>query len=282
MTTLHVVRRAAAATTVAMLTLGGLTACNGNDDEPTATDEPSSSSPSAASSSPSSGSTIDPETFVDDVLSGMSDPTTAHLTMSMEGGSAQVSMDGDVDYTATPPEMAMTMSGAMTGLGDGKDIEVRLVDGVMYLKMPFGQTDKWVKFEVGKKGGPLSEDLLDQMDPGAQLESMKDAITKVEDVGEDETGHHYRLTVRSEAFRKLQDQLGGTKLGGTGADLPEVLTYDVWTDDDNRLTQSVIALGDLGTVTMTLSDWDEDVDIEAPPSSDVMEMPDNMMPGLTS
>ena len=38
--------------------------------------------------------------------------------------------EGDVDYTTTPPEMAMTMTIAM--LGGGK-IEVRLVDGVMYM-----------------------------------------------------------------------------------------------------------------------------------------------------
>ena len=279
MTSLPVVRRAAALGAAAVLTLAGLTAC-GDDDSPSS-DEPKASESSSTATSPSAGATIDPSTFVDDVLAAMSEPTTAHLTMAMTGGSAEVSMEGDVDYTTKPAEMALTMSSSMMALGGDSDsastIDVRVVDGVMYLKMPFGQSGKWVKLELGEKGGPLSEDMLDQLDPGAQLESLKDAITKVEDAGEDASGHHYVLTVRSDAFRELQDQLGGSGK----ADLPEVLTYDVWTDDEGRLAKSVVALGELGTVTMAFTDWGEDVDIEAPPESDVVEMPEGMLPGGT-
>lgn len=278
MTTHRVVRRAAAASAAALLALS-LAACA--DDDPQAEDEPSSettTSEAAGGDEPEEGQTVDPAEFVDEVLGGMTDLTTAHMTMSLEGGPAEVEMEGDVDYTTTPPEMTMTMSGAMMGLGeDGRDIEVRMVDGTMYLQMPFGQADKWVKLDIGEKGGPLSDDLVEQMNPAEQLETMKDAVTEVTYVGEDDTGDHYTLTVRSEAFRDLQDQLGGSE----GADLPSVLTYDLWTDDDGRITRSEIAMGDLGQVTITLTDWDEDVDIEAPPEGDVIEMPDGMMPGTT-
>lgn len=279
MTSHRVVRRAAAASAAVLLVLT-LAAC-GDDDSPSS-DEPSSASTAgeateaAEGEEPEEGQTVDPEQFVDEVLGDMSDLTTAHMAMSLEGGPAEVEMEGDVDYTTTPPEMTMTMSGAMMGLGDGsRDLEVRMVDGTMYLQMPFGDADKWVRFDVGAEGGPLSDDLVEQMNPGAQLETMKDAVTEVTYVGEDDTGEHYTLTVRSEAFRELQDQLGGTE----GADLPELLTYDLWTDDDGRITRSEIAMGDLGEVTITLSDWDEDVTIEAPPEDDVVEMPEGMMPG---
>lgn len=276
MTTHRVVRRIAAASAAVLLTLS-LAACG--DDDPSGGDESAGATAAAEAAAGEEGETLDPETFVEDVLGDMTDLTTAHMTMAMEGGPAEVEMEGDVDYTSTPPEMAMTMSGAMMGLGDGsRDIEVRMVDGTMYLQMPFGQADKWVEFEVGAEGGPLSEDLVEQMDPGAQLEAMKDAVTEVTYLGEDDTGDHYELTVRSEAFQDLQDQLGGTG----GADLPEALTYDLWTDDDGRITRSEIAMGDLGEVTITLTDWDEDVDIEAPPASEVVEMPDGMMPGTTA
>ena len=89
------------------------------------------------------------------------------------------------------------------------------------------------------------------------------------------------MTVRSEAFRDLQDQLGAA---GSGAadQLPSTLTYDLWTDDDGMLRQTKIALGDLGSVTMTMSDWGDPVDIEAPPADDVMEMPSGLMPGGTA
>jgi hypothetical protein len=44
-----------------------------------------------------------------------------------------MTMEGDVDYSATPPEMAMTMTNAMLGQGE---IEMRMVDGAMYMQMP--------------------------------------------------------------------------------------------------------------------------------------------------
>src|SRR5689334_14154522 len=115
MTTHRAVRRAAAASAAALLTLA-LAGCA--DDEPKAEDEPSGDTTSdaatdASGDEPEEGQTVDPDQFVDDVLGGMSDLTTAHMEMSMEGGRAEVAMEGDVDYTTSPPEMAMTMSGAM-------------------------------------------------------------------------------------------------------------------------------------------------------------------------
>ncbi|GAA1808227.1 hypothetical protein GCM10009795_061830 [Nocardioides hankookensis] len=212
------------------------------------------------------------------MLGGLVDASTAHLSMSMKGGPAEMTMEGDVDYSKTPPEMSMSMKNAM--LGDG-EVQVRLVDGVMYMQMPQLGNGKWIKMDLDGKGSPIGDDLLKQMNPQTQLESMKDAVTKVEYVGEDEVGKHYTMTVRSQAFRELEDQLGAAGAGAADK-LPSVLTYDLWTDDDGMLTQTEIAMGDLGSVTMTLSDWGQPVDIAAPPASDVMEMPSGMMPGTTA
>jgi len=273
------VRRTAAAT-IAVLALAGLTACN--DDSSTATEEPDSPTTSASSStspsgstgaSPSAGETLDPATFVDDVLGGLADATTAHLVMKVEGGPAQMTMEGDVDYSATPPEMAMTMNNAMLGKGD---IEIRMVDGVMYMQMPMLQSGKWIKMPLTGKGSPFNGDLLGQLNPGAALEEMKGAIDDVTYVGDEdvdgESLHHYTMKVRSEAFRKLQDQFGGTG----AVDLPSIITYDIWTDDDGLLRQTKISMGDLGAVTMSMSAWGEPVQIEAPPAAEVMDMPDGM------
>lgn len=271
----HLVRRSAAAA-VAVLALGGLTACN--DDSPTATDEPSEavetteSSEPPASEEPEAEESLDPATFVDDVLGAMTDLTTAHMSMTMEGGPMGMSMEGDIDYTSTPPNMAMTMTNAMLGKGE---MQVRMVDGVMYMQMPQLGDGKWIKMDMKGAGSPLSGDMLDQMDPGASLEMMKDAVTDVEYVGEEdvdgETLKHYTMTVRSDAVQDLQEELGTS-----GAQLPKVITYDLWTDADGMMRQTTMAMGDLGSVTIKLSNWGEPVEIEAPPKSEVMEMPGGM------
>src|SRR5690349_18531053 len=107
--------RRTAAAAIAVLALTGLTACN---DDSTATDEPSSPTSSESTPTESPTESVDPATFLDDVIGGMDDLTTAHVAMKMQGGPAEMSMEGDVDYTATPPEMAATMQYAMLGEGD--------------------------------------------------------------------------------------------------------------------------------------------------------------------
>ncbi|MGB0099419.1 MAG: DUF6612 family protein [Nocardioides sp.] len=272
----HVLRRAAVATT-AVLALGGLSACN--DDAPAPVTDSSSAS-TEPSDAPEAGADIDPATFIDDVLAQMTDMTTAHLTMTMTGGPVGMSMEGDVDYTTSPPNMAMTMSNAMFGDGDA---EVVMVDGVMYMQMAqmsqLGE-GKWIKMDLGGDDSPLGDDLLEQMDPSASLEMMQDSVTDVTFVGEEdvdgESLRHYEMTMRSEAVRDLQEDLGAE-----GQQLPEVITYDLWIDDEGRMRQTETAMGDLGSVSMTVSGWGDPVDITAPPAADVIEMP-NGMPGAGS
>jgi hypothetical protein len=283
LTTRRTLRRSLAAAAVAPLLLVGVAACGSDestsaDDVSASTSSTSSTTSSSASADDSAGESIDPATFVDDVLGGLTDATTAHLTMSMTGGPAEMTMEGDVDYSATPPEMAVKMSMATLGSGD---IEMRLVDGVMYMQMPQLGNGKWIEMDLNGAGSPIGDDLLKQMNPKTQLDTMKDAATKVEYVGEDSVGKHYTLTVRSQAFRDLESQLGSAGAGAADK-LPSVLTYDLWTDDDGLLTQTKIALGDLGSMTMTLTGWGEPVDISAPPASDIMKLPAGMMPGTAS
>lgn len=265
-----------------LVALAGLTSCSSSDDS-TATDTSggsstsSSGSPSADASSPTAGETLDPATFVDDVLGSVEDATTAHLTMTTTGGSDAMTMEGDVDYSANPPEMSVTMT---SSADSSQQIGLRIVDGVMYMQMAQLGNGKWLKMDLNGKNSPLSGGLMDQLDPGAGLDAMKDSIDDVTYVGEEdvngETLQHYTMKVRSKAFMDLQNG------SSAGSQLPSLVTYDVWTDSDGMLRQTQIDMGKLGSVTVAMSDWGEPVDISAPPESDIMQMPDGMsMDGLT-
>lgn len=278
-------RRAAAATAV-LVALSGLTACNSDDstatdtaDEPTTSASSTSESPSDDSSSPSAGETVDPSAFIGQVLGSLSDATTAHLSMTTTGGPSQMTMEGDVDYSANPPEMDMTMTDPSQ---PDAEIGFRLVDGVIYMQMAQLGNGKWLKMDLNGKNSPLGGGLMDQMDPGAGLEAMQANIDDVTYVGEEdvdgETLQHYTMKVRSKAFMDLQGDLGTTG----GAKLPSLITYDIWTDDAGMMRKTELAMGDLGSVTVEMSDWGEPVDISAPPDSDIMDMPGADMMGSST
>ena len=265
--------RRTAAAAAALVALAGLTACNDSDDS-TATDTSAGSSTSSSDSAPpAAGETVDTATFVDEVLGGLAGATTAHLEMTTSGGSGAMTMEGDVDYSADPVEMSVTMTSPGAG---GGEIAMRLVDGVIYMQMADLGDGQWLKMDLNGEDSPLSGGLMDQLDPGAGLESMKDAVDDVTYVGEEdvdgEAMQHYTMNVRSQAFRDLQGSLGTT----AGSKLPSVVTYDIWVDDAGMMRKTELAMGDLGTVTVTTSHWGEPVDISAPPESEIMEMPSGM------
>lgn len=261
------VRRVAAAS-VALLALAG---CSGSDSEPTVA-EPSASASPAESPSPTEspeGEEIDPSTFIADTLSALEDATTAHVTVEMTGGPLAVAAEGDIDYSTSPPSMAMKM--AKTPLGPGK-AELRLVDGTLYMSFDFRSASKWVEVPLDGKGNPLGENLAEQLNPGAGLAFVEDAVTEVSYVGDEdvdgESLEHYTMKVRTDTARRLQEQFGGN----VDLDLPSLVTFDVWIDDAGLMRKSEMAMGDVGSVTTTMSDFGEPVDIQAPPQDEVMSL----------
>jgi len=75
-----------------------------------------------------------------------------------------VTVEGDVDYSVTPFETAVTMHYAPLGTGD---IQMRVVDSVIYLQTPALGSGNWIKVPVNSKDLPLGGAFLAQMDPRA-------------------------------------------------------------------------------------------------------------------
>jgi hypothetical protein len=250
------VRRVATSAAATALALT-LTACGGDD---TAKDT-SSSSGATASTTP--GGELTADQFATVIKTALDKATTAHLTMDL-GGSGTA--EGDADWTKSPPEMAMTMSMAQLG----GDVEARLVDGTMYLKgATFG--DKWVSIPLDDPNSPLGS-LGGSLDVTKSLEHFAAAVTTVKDVGTEtvdgDSLEHYSTTVDK---AKLLDQLPSAAAGAAGS-LPKTLTQDWWFDSDGLIRQFSFAYGST-PLTFKLSNWGEDVSIEAPPSDQVTSMP---------
>lgn len=273
-------RRAAAASASVVL-LGGLTAACGNgSDDSSATEQPHQA---ALLSNLSDGDSVEPADFVKIVSEGVEKSTTAHMTMTTDlGSTGTMTAEGDVDYTSSPASVAMKMT--LPG-GVGGDMDVRMVDGVMYLSMGDLTQGKFWKIDPADPDGPLAsmglDKMMDQMDPAKALTAMQGGISKVTYVGAEDGLDHYELTVD---MKKLMSSMGVDTPQGLGSKLPDAVTYDLWLDDQGRfskMSMDELPMGAAGTgsMQMTVTDWGEDVSIEAPPADQVTKMP--AMPGMT-
>ncbi|HEU5038217.1 MAG TPA: LppX_LprAFG lipoprotein [Nocardioides sp.] len=285
MTRLITARRTLAATAIAPLLATGLVACGDSDGGGSSAS--GTTGQVALSSDLAEGDRVDPAEFVQTVTDGLEASTTAHMTMDISAGSSgTVTAEGDVDYTSTPPSMAMTM--ALPTGGDEK-MDIRMVDGIMYLGMGQLTQGKFWKIDPSDPKGPMAsmglDKMMDQMDPAKALESMQDGISTVTYVGVEDGLDHYELTID---MKKMMDSMGADVPQSALSDMPDSVTYDLWLDDQNRFTK--MSMDDLpiadssASMEMTVSDWGKEVDIEAPPADQVTEMPDfgSMMDGMGS
>ncbi|KQW43913.1 hypothetical protein ASC77_21170 [Nocardioides sp. Root1257] len=269
-------RRSLAAAALAPLLVAGLVACGDKDDSGSEAKDPAAA---AVLTGLQKGDEVDPGDFVDTIEDGVKASTTAHMTMKVGLGSmGEMSGEGDIDYTADTPEMAMTMDLPMAG--DGTKTDVRFVDGIFYMKLGSMSGGKFWKLDPSDSDSPLGDmgSMLDQFDPASTLKKMEPAIDKVTYDGDG----HYELTVSPEDLVTAMDMPSGAE-----SQLPDSLTYDIWLDDENRLSKMHMDLpvaGTESTVDISASDWGKDVTIEAPPASEITEMPDlgSMTGGTTA
>jgi hypothetical protein len=275
-------RRTLAAAALAPLLVAGLAACGDDDSGSQAKD----STPAAAVlTGLQKGDEVDPGDFVDTVSDGVKASTTAHMTMKVGLGSmGEMSGEGDLDYTADPPELAMTMDLPMAG---STKTEMRYVDGVFYMSLGDLSGNKFWKLDPSDPDSPLGDmgSMLDQVDPMGTLEKLEPAIDTVTYAGDEDVDgqslDHYELTVDPADLAKTMDLPDEAK-----SQLPDTITYDIWLDDEHRLSKMHMDLPVAGTessIDVTASDWGKEVEIEAPPADEVTEMPDlgSMAPGGT-
>jgi hypothetical protein len=273
-------RRTLAAAALAPLLVTGLVAC-GDDDSGSEAKEPAAAT--AVLAGLAQGDEVDPGDFVDTVSDGVEASTTAHMTMKMSLGSmGEMSGEGDLDYTADPPEIAMTMDLPMAG---STKTEMRFVDGVFYVSLGEMSGGKFWKLDPSDPDSPLADfgDMTDQMDPLGTLQKLEPAIDTVTYAGDEDVDgqslDHYELTVDPGELAETMDLPAEAK-----SQLPDTITYDIWLDDEDRLSRMSMDLPVAGmesSIDVTASDWGKDVSIEAPPADEVTEMPDlgSMMQG---
>ncbi len=175
---------------LAAVALGAsLTACGGSDgseaaDDPVAADSSSATTPEPSDSAATDpaplddGGEIAPADFVARIQNGIKNTTYAHIVFTMTGAMGMQG-EGDVDYTASPPNMKMTMSLS------GQELDLLMVDKAMYIESPQAP-GKYIKYDLDDPSNPLGSRLTGSLDPAASLSQFADAVSSVTSLGEED------------------------------------------------------------------------------------------------
>jgi hypothetical protein len=261
---------------VVLTTLAG---CGGGSD-PAADESPASASVSSAvvpseeaseseSAEPVEGQAggYDAQELLAAMKAAVAKHQSTHLTLTADGAQA-MSGEGDVSYAGDTTVMQMKMKSPSLGQGT---IEMRLVDGIMYMAMPpMTPAGKFIKLDTNDPNSPFGNlGGITQGDPLATFDAFDAGLKKAVYVGaEDVDGEqmdHYVLTVDSAKAAKAQ----GAPSAGPGGDI----TYDLWLDDQDLMRRMQLDAPGGGGMTITTDDWGEPVNVKAPPASAIIQLP---------
>jgi hypothetical protein len=263
----------AAAAVVSLTLLGG---CGGGSD-PAADESPASSvssavvpseeaAPSESSEPAAAQGGYDAQELLAAMKAAVAKSESAHLTLKASGAQAMTG-EGDVSYAGDTTVMQMKMTSP--SLGEGT-VEMRLVDGVMYMAMPpMTPAGKFIKLDTKDPNSPFGGlGGITQGDPLATFEAFDAGLKKAVYVGrEDVDGEqmdHYVLTVDAAKAAKAQ----GAPATGPAGDI----TYDLWLDDQDLMRRMQLDTPQ-GGMTITTDHWGEPVTVKAPPASAIISLP---------
>ncbi|GGS25751.1 hypothetical protein [Actinokineospora fastidiosa] len=223
----------------------------------------------------------------DAVTAKSSDAQSAKMTMKTSAAGQNINAEGEFRFAGADTVMNMTME--VPGFGE---MEMRLVEGIMYIKMPAGSapdsTKPWLKIDPSDSSNPMAAqmgsllDTAEKADPRNMLEEFA-KVGEIKDVKSDTIDGQdtQKYTIELELAKLAEDNnLGIDK--ATAAELEKAgmktIVYDVWVNDDNlpvRIVSEMTVQNQDVKVQVDYSDWGVPVDVEAPAASEIGEFPGN-------
>ena len=208
-----------------------------------------------------SGTQLTAQAFSDLVISAFTRGGSARV--EMRTSQAGTTSRGVIDFSTRPSSMRLVTS--VDELA-GQDTEVILVRDAMYMNMGEASQGKYLRMPLSQDDALLTD--LSQLDPVSSFTEYAKAIDTVTAAGPEK--------VDGTTLRRYDAVVDTGKLLGeraTTSDMPSTITHRVWFDDQGRVRRVEVDMGPSGTSTMTYRDWGAKVDIKAPPTSEVMDMP---------
>lgn len=241
------------------------------------------------STTSTSGGELTEANFATAISDAQVDKKSAHVEMSataeLEGETMDMDFVADVEATEDPADAKMGITMSIPMLADmmpGLDeIEMRLVDQIAYMKMGEATEDKFVKIDLSDGENPLGstfDDMSKNMDPSKMVKEFDGAVKSLEKTDETEEldgveTNKYEMVID---MNKVEDSIADLGSGMAGAQgdmkLPDELPVDLWLSEDNLLYKMAMEIPDMNaSVDMTMSNWGEPVDVEAPSDDEITE-----------
>ncbi|MEU8432072.1 hypothetical protein AB0F18_04055 [Streptomyces sp. NPDC029216] len=285
----HRKKTAMAALAAVLLVGGATTACEGGkkDDAGKAgaarSAAPSTGAPEAGK--PAQGAAgATPAAYLEKVKKKNEEITSLHYSMSGTSAGQQISGEASMRIK---PSVAMSMK--MASPGEGGSVEVRLLDGAMFM----GSEGKWLKFDL-KSLDPAAAKQLDGLgagsgssaeNPGDRAGDMltaKDLKTVGEETIDGVKTKHVSGTVTIEQMRaslatatpeaKERQEKSIQKMEGEGI---KSMNMDMWIDESDHTKQFRMraeAAKRPMDMTIKVLDLNKPVDVAAPPADQVMDL----------
>jgi hypothetical protein len=227
---------------------------------------------------------------------GSSRVSMSATTTGVPGGPFTFTAEGEFDRERGRMTMDMSELGEATGGAFAGELEMILDDLVMYMKFPEAITEQlpggksWVRIDLREAGKELGIDLeelmqVQQSDPSQSLQYLRGASDDFEEVGEEEVRGvettHYRGTIDlHKAVEQLPEDARGSFERAIDLIGTDELPLDVWIDDDGMARRMKYdqplpsAGGEEGAMELTMEffDFGVDVDVEPPPSDEVIDI----------
>ncbi|MEV7397482.1 LppX_LprAFG lipoprotein [Aeromicrobium sp. NPDC092404] len=194
---------------------------------------------------------------------------SAHVTMTIGVGGQEIEAEGDVAVGETAADSALSMTMDM----GGTQLDMRLVDEIMYMNMGAMTEDKYLKIDLNDKSNPFAKQygqIMDQMDPAKQMDQFKDAVTSFEKKGEPQKidgvdAQPYVVKVDTTKIKAFKDLPAASR-----SQVPETIVYTMYVGSDDLLRRMEFELAGSKS-TMNYSKWGEPVDVEAPPADEISD-----------
>ena len=270
-----------------------LTACSGN--SATGTAEPAAAGGQQTQPTGLASPFTDAIQLASASKQGTEKSKSAKFTMEGSAAGQTITATGAMAMDETDTKFSMTSTAA------GQTTEMRLVDKVMYIKLPAEQqkqlgTDKvWAKISADgtdplsqSLGGALSQS-AEQSDPSKMLDQISKAGRIISSDQTELNGqkvNHYKVELD---VAKAIDQFTGQLPAATRDKLTDMLKgkdiklpAELWLDKDNLPVQVTMDQGPMmqalgapagdAKFTMKYSDWGTQVDVATPPAEQVVDL----------
>ncbi|MBT0993306.1 LppX_LprAFG lipoprotein [Cellulomonas sp. DKR-3] len=256
-------------TTLAVTVLTGCGSGAGSAAPTSSIATPNASTTSSPTADPADEPTTEPttasvqitaDTIVDIVTSRMIEAGSVHFSMTNE--MAGVELEGDMEYTGSTPNARLTVAGQNI-----RTLEMLMVDGVTYVNGGAMTQDKYVAYQEDDPENPFAGFGRD-FDPSGTMTGLGDAISSV--TARDET-----LTIDGALVRAYDVAIDTSLIEPdqlvAETRLPDSLVYTYWITDDGSLYRVEMEI--LGRrMTVSYSGWGQDIEIEAPASSEITDV----------